>query len=144
MRTVLVWLHCVKCEIGDYGVGLLFRSWAWPLSSSESNSECFRIPRDFGQYKAPNFVETVWGWLLPVPTWFRTSAQSKVHKDMDERVWCGRTWLACTESSPQPDRTPLGWIRAETASRAFSPNINVWPHKCASGRMVKYSHKTHS
>jgi len=47
---------------------------------------------------------------------------------MDEPVWCGRTWLACTESWPQPDRTPLGWIRAETPSQA-------------SGRMVKNSHK---
>ncbi len=73
--------------------------------------------------------------------WLRTSAQSKVHKDMDVRVWCGRTWLACTESWPQPDRTPLGWIRAKAASQAFSSNISVWPHKCASGRMVKNSHK---
>jgi len=67
--------------------------------------------------------------------------QSKVHKDMDEWVRCGRTWLACTESWPQPDRTPLGWIRAETASQAFSSNISVWPHECASRRMVKNSHK---
>jgi len=59
-----------------------------------------------------------------------------------ERVWCGRTWLACTESWTQPDRTPLGWIRVETASQAFSSNISVWPHKCASGRMVKNSHST--
>ncbi|MEQ2253397.1 hypothetical protein ILYODFUR_031700 [Ilyodon furcidens] len=34
---------------GDYAVGLFFRSWAWPLSSSERNSECFSIPRDFRQ-----------------------------------------------------------------------------------------------
>ena len=48
-----------------------------------------------------------------------SGAQSKGHKDMDERVWCGRTWL----SWRQPDRTPLGWIRAETASQALSSNI---------------------
>ena len=119
----------------------IFRRWAWPLSSRERNSECFSIPRDVGQFHAPNFVGTVWGWPLPVPTWLCTSAQSKVHKDMDERVWCGWTWLACTESWPQPDRTPLGWIRVETESQAFTSNISVWPHKCASGRMVKNFHK---
>ena len=115
-------LHCAKVWWrGDYGVGLFFRTWAWPLSSSERNSECFSIPRDFGQFHAPHVMETVWGWPLPGPTWLHTSAQSKVHKDMDEPVWCGRTWLACTESWPQPDRTLLGWIRAETASQAFCP-----------------------
>ena len=31
-----------------------------------------------------------------------SGAQSKGHKDMDERVWCGRTWLACTECWTQP------------------------------------------
>ena len=76
-----------------------------------------------------------------VPTWPCTSAQSKVHKDMEERVWCGWTWLACIDFLPQPNRTPLGWIRAETESQAFLSNITVWPHKCASGRMIKSSHK---
>ena len=65
----------------------------------------------------------------------------QVNKDMDEPVWCGGTWLACTESWPQPHRTPLGWIRAETESQAFSTNISVWPHQCACGRMVKNSYK---
>ena len=46
---------------------LFFRRWAWPLSSCERNSECFSIPRDVGQFHAPNFVGTVWGWPLPVP-----------------------------------------------------------------------------
>ena len=72
----------------------------------------------------------VWGWPLPVPT-------SKVLKDMEERVWCEWTWLACTESWPQPDRTPLGWIRAATESQAFPSNISLWPHRWASGGMVK-------
>ena len=66
---------------------------------------------------------------------------TQVHKDMDERICCGWTWLACTESWPQPNRTPLGWITAETESQAFLSNISMWPHKCASGRMVKNSHK---
>ena len=36
----------VKLVEGVYGVGLFFRNWVWPLSSSERNSECFSIPRD--------------------------------------------------------------------------------------------------
>ena len=95
--------------------------------------------RDFGQFHAPNFVVTVWGWPLAVPTWLCTSAQSKVHEDVDERVWCGRTWLACTEPWPQPDRIPLGWMRVETTSQAFSSNISVWPHKwmkCSTDRIA--------
>lgn len=47
-------------------------------------------------------------------------------------VWCGRTYLVCTQSWPQPDRTSLWWIRAETAIQAFSCRISVWPHKFAS------------
>ena len=127
-RTVLVRLHCAKCKVwgrGDVGVGLFFRSWAWPLSSSKRNSECFSIPRDLRQFHVPNFVEKVCKRPLSVPTWLCPSAQSKVHKDMDEQVWCGRSWLACTESWPQPDRTPLGWIRPETGSQAFSSDISV-------------------
>ena len=96
----------------------------------QHTKRCWTIP-------CSNFVGTVWGWPLPVPTWLCTSAQSKVHKDMDERVWCGWTWLACTESWPQPDRTSLGWIRVETESQAFLSTIRLWPHKCTSGRMVK-------
>lgn len=43
-------------------MGLLYRGWALPLSSHERNCYCFGIPRHFGQFHAPNFVETVWGW----------------------------------------------------------------------------------
>jgi len=35
------------------------------------------------------YVETVWGWPLLVPRCLHTSAQSQVHKDVDEQVWCG-------------------------------------------------------
>lgn len=47
--------------------------------------------------------------------------QSKVHIDMDDRIWCGTTWLACTESKPHPVRTPFRWIRAGSMSQAFCP-----------------------
>ena len=137
-RTVLVWLHCAKCNVwmrGNYDEGLFFRSWTWPLCSSGRNSECFSIPRDVGQFHNPNFVGTVWGWPLLVLTWLCTNAQSKVHKHMEARVWCGWTWLACTESWPQPNRTPLGWIRAQTESHAFPSNISV----CTNAHLEKWS-----
>uniref|UniRef100_A0A667ZV39 Metalloendopeptidase n=1 Tax=Myripristis murdjan TaxID=586833 RepID=A0A667ZV39_9TELE len=70
-QTVHFRLHCADCEIWwrrNYGVGLFFRSWAWPLSSSERNFECFRIPKHFGQFHAPNLVGTVWSGPLPLPT----------------------------------------------------------------------------
>lgn len=31
--------------------------------------------------------------FLPGPTWLHTRAQRKLHKQMDERVWCGKTVL---------------------------------------------------
>jgi len=52
---------------GDYGVGLFFWSWAWPLSSSERNSECFSIPRDFRQFHAPNFGVEELDWPAQSP-----------------------------------------------------------------------------
>ena len=91
-----------------------------------------------------SILPTLWKQFGDGPFLFNMTVQQctkQVHKDMDERVWCGWTWLACTESWPQPDRTPLGWIGAETESQAFPSNISVWSHKCASGRMVKNSHK---
>ena len=131
-RMVLVWLHCAKYKVwwrGDCSIGLFFRSWAWHLSSSERNSECFSIPRVVGQFHAPDFVGTVWGWPPPVPTLLCTSAQSKVQKDMDERIWCGWTWQACTQSWPQPNRTPLGWIRWD-----WEPGLPV-QHQCLTSQM---------
>ena len=64
------------------------------------------VPKVKGTLNASAFQEmldnslltTIWGWPLPLPTWLCTSAQSKVHIGIDERDWCGWTWLACTES----------------------------------------------
>ena len=49
-------------------------------------------------------------------------------RQSDGRVWVWRL-------------PPLEWIITPTESQAFPSNISVWPHKCASGRMVKNSHK---
>ena len=90
-------------------------------------------PRDFGQFHAPNFVGTIWGWPLPVPTWLCTNAQTEVNKDMDDRVWCGWTW--------PPNLNLIEHLWDELEQRPVSSfNISVWPHKYASGRMVKNSH----
>lgn len=59
-------------------VGSLFRSWAQLFNSSERNSSCSNIPRDFGRFHAPNFEGTVWGWLLPVTTWLCTPAHKTI------------------------------------------------------------------
>jgi len=97
-RTILVWLHCVKCKVwwrGDYCVGLYFRSWAWPLSSSDRNSECFSIPRDFGQFHTPSFVETVWhGWESLV--WKNLTVLNLIEHLWDEL----ERWLQARPSRP--------------------------------------------
>lgn len=54
------------------------------------------------------FEGRVCWWPLPVPTGLCNIARIKVHKDMDEGVWCRKTWVTVTESGHQPDRTPLG------------------------------------
>ena len=52
----------------------------------------FSIPRDVGQFHAPNFVGTVWGWPFPVPTLLHQCTK-QLHKDMmrefgvDELDW---------------------------------------------------------
>ena len=68
-RTVLVWLHCAKCKVwwrGDYGVGLFFRSWAWPHSSSERNSECFglRMGRPLISYVSKGRIANTFGNIV--------------------------------------------------------------------------------
>lgn len=77
-------------------------------------------------------LTTLWEHFGDGPFLFQhDSAQRKVHKDVDERIWCGGTRLA-TESWPQTDRTPLGW--AETVGQTFLPNISAWPHKKKNGQ----------
>ena len=69
----------------------------WILSFSERNSECFSIPRDVGQFHAPNFVGTVWGWPLPVPTWLCTSAQSMM-SFVSSKYLHYVQWWRCTQT----------------------------------------------
>ncbi len=92
------------------------------------------IPRHSGQCYDVNFV--FWGKLFPIPAWMCLSAQSKVHKDMFEWVWFGRTWLAHTEPWPQLHWTLLGWTGMETVNQDFLAKISAWPHKCSIGWMV--------
>ena len=68
-----------------------------PLVPVEGTLNASAYQEILDHFMLPNFVETVWGWPLPAPTWLRTSAQSKVHKDMD-KDWFFHTKLTCTES----------------------------------------------
>ncbi len=59
-RTLPAWLHCAKCKVWwwrDNGMGLFFRGWARPLTSSEGKPLCFIIPRQFWQCYASKFWE---------------------------------------------------------------------------------------
>lgn len=56
------------CSVLSVGLGGGFRSWARPLSSSQSKSSCFSTQRQYGQFHPPDFVGTVWERPLPVPT----------------------------------------------------------------------------
>ncbi len=62
----------------------LFRDWARPnFNASAYQDKCY--------------VSKFWERPFSIPAWLCTSPQSKVHKNMVGWVWCGRTWLACTE-----------------------------------------------
>lgn len=70
------------------------------------------------------------GQALPVPTLLGTSAQSMVHKGVDEGVWCARTWLASTAFwSTEHLQNEL----QQRLSQAFTSNIIQVLQK-----MVKY------
>ncbi len=134
-RTLSAWLYCARCEVWwrrDNGMGLFFQG---ALTSTEGKSQCFSITRHFRQCYASNIVGTVWGRPCSIPAWLCPSAQSKVSEDMVGWVWCGRTWLACTEPGLQPQQTPLGWTRTEIVSQDFSSKISAWFHKCSTGLM---------
>lgn len=65
-----------------------------------------------------------------------------VHKARSIKKWmtrhcCEWTWLACKESLPEHNKTPLGWIKTGTKSQALSTNISVWPHQCVFGKRAK-------
>ncbi|MEQ2265158.1 hypothetical protein XENORESO_003152 [Xenotaenia resolanae] len=45
--------------------GCVFQELGFPTWFQERKSECFSIPRDFGQFHAPSLVGTVWRWPLP-------------------------------------------------------------------------------
>lgn len=110
------WLHCAGGIMGwcfsGVGLGTLVPvKELWMLQRTNLIMDNFTSPESVG---------AVWGWRLPVSTWPRISAQSKVPKDTEEGAWRGRTW---PEPWSQPDGTALGWIRSETASQASSPHL---------------------
>ncbi len=49
----------------------------------------------------------------------------QLHKEMVSLVWCGRTWLACTELWPQPHPTPFGLNWTPISSQTLGPGSQV-------------------
>lgn len=113
-RLLLVWLHCEKCKDGGeiiYFLLLLSGGFFWGggvgLGPGPVVSVKGALNGSAHQNILQNFLlATLWmgigGWFLPVSTWLRTSAKVKVHGDMAEWSWCGRTWLTRTAFWPQP------------------------------------------
>ena len=104
-------------------MGLFFRSWAWPLSSSERNFECFRIPKHFGQFRAPNLVGTVWSSFL-----FQHDC-APVHKARSIKTWMTESGVDELDWPAQsPDLNPIEhlWDELERRLRARpSPPTSV-------------------
>ena len=73
------------------------------------NSDYFSIPRDAAQFHAPNFVGTVW---LMAPSCSNMTARQCTRQGPQRHGWESFVWMYLTSTWPQPDRPPLGWIRA--------------------------------
>ena len=98
-----------------FGRGLMVsRCFSWfglgplVLVKGNLNATSYNDILDYS-FCSSNFVATVWGRVFPVSVWQCPRTQSEVHTEMVCRDRCGRTWLACIESWPQPHRTPLIW-----------------------------------
>lgn len=108
-------------------------SWVVPLVPVKWTPKAYQDILD-------NFMlPTLWEQFWEGPFLFQHCC-APVHKARSLKTWMskfGVVELDWAAQSPQADRTPIGWIRAETARQAFSSHISAWPHKCASGRMVQ-------
>lgn len=94
------WLHIALCSnhfIYTY------------IKSIPRQTDCFY--KYFWKNRPLSGAQWISSWysdrMLPVPRIQLTFLTTKYSK-----VWFGKTWLAWTESRPQFERTPLGWIRA--------------------------------
>lgn len=92
------------------------RVWAWKLPGQRCLSDC-------AVQSSVTFDEggiMVWGWFSGVGL-----GHIKVHNDMDERIWCGRIWLACTVLTSSPQST-LQRLQAQPSHQCLSTQTLSW------------------
>lgn len=121
-RTVLIWLHCVTLQNVYFGAGEIMLSGCF----SEFSSAQLQHTKTFWTFLCTKLCGNSLGYGAFLFQHNYRPVHKAVHKEMDKRVWCGRTSLACTESWPHPDKTSLEWIRAETVNQGFSFEMGIW------------------
>lgn len=106
-RMLPAWLHCANCM--------------GPLGSSEEKT--FWTMRCF-QLCGNNLRKALFFSSMTAP---QCTLHSKVQKDMVRWAWCGKTWLALTESWPQLYQTSgMNW------NWDYEPGIRVQHHSLTS------------
>ena len=129
---VFVDLVCALVQIiwwrGDYDVGLLFRRWAWPLSSSEGNSAS-AYQDILGNFMLP----TLWQQFGDGPFLFQHDCPP-VHKARSIKTWMREFGVEELDWSAQsPDLNPIEHLWDELEQRLQArPSC---PHQCLTSQM---------
>jgi len=94
---------------------ICFRSWAWPLRSSERNSECFSIPRDFGQ-----MLRILWKQFGDGPFLFQHDF-APVHKARSIKTWMSEFGVEELDwPAKRPDLNPIEHLGDELERRLWA------------------------
>lgn len=133
-------------NIPQPSVSDIIKKWKWVRTRvNEPQSDRSWKIREQGQWKMRHIVWKIHifdHFMLPAlleqfrdgPVLFQ-HAWIHVHKDMDEQVWCGKTWLACANLTEHLWKE-LEWRLWDRPSRQSVSDL-----KCGFGRMIKNSQK---